>query len=231
MISGKYEMKAAGVNPQSYYSAPAKEAHQEWVAFVSSDPGIAGTGHSPSVGSKPFVKYYFTLRETAVKRESKKHFRGNAFEAQAGNISKAEFRVILRVSDQAAAPGAQGLQAGQAFPDQGCANSLTLEIRQHRDGPQPVPTRRAVRYTYRRKGNMPDHPAVHLGDERKGQGPRSPQSFDDVLLRVAADFKSLKGGGRHGSDGRRVRRGFIADQNSLFFQRDLFSGLARASRV
>ena len=69
---------------------------------------------------------HLTLRVVTVEGQGKNSLGRDALDNQAGDVLKTELWVILGMTDQAAAPGAQGLQAGKAFPDQG--------------GPMPMPT-------------------------------------------------------------------------------------------
>ena len=70
---------------------------------------------------------------------------------------------------------------------------------------------------------MPHNAAIHLGDQRYGQGPCGAQRLDDELLGVVTDLQGIEGGDSHFANDFDIVSCLVSDQNLLCRQSNLIS--------
>ena len=116
----------------------------------------------------------------------------NAFEYQARITDEAEARVVRRLAEEHATPGATGLQRGQPCVDEGLAHPFALQGRQHGQRTEPVPVGGTIGDCDPREGDVTGERPIPLCDQRDRQRAGNAQVLDDELLGVTAVFVRCK---------------------------------------
>lgn len=97
-----------------------------------------------AINYKCIVEGDSSLRRVPVEGQRDKHFRWNMLKHKLWGVREPELWVVLGMSDKATSPSVHGSKSQQPFLDQGLADSLSLILRQYRDGSKSIPVWRAI---------------------------------------------------------------------------------------